>query len=96
LERVDDCHYGKNCRCRAGNHCREPLHGKEIFAVRGKQDARQRRTARQRFLEAHGNEQPHGILFSGARQRSFARQSLRSTHGKEKHHGKDPAHRTAK
>jgi hypothetical protein len=29
-------HYGKNRRCRAANHCREALHGKDIFSVRSK------------------------------------------------------------
>jgi hypothetical protein len=89
-------HYGKNCRCCARNHCREPLHSKEIFAVRTNKHARQRQITRQLFRAAHSKEQLHGILRSGARQRSSARQSLSSTHDKETHHGKDPAHRTAK
>lgn len=83
-------HYGKNCRCRTGNHCREPLHGKDFFAVRSKKNARQSQAGRQRFSTAHGNKQPHGIFSSDARQ------SLSSTHGKEMYHGKDPGRRTAK
>jgi hypothetical protein len=30
----DSTHYGKKGYCRPANLCREPLHGKDIFAVR--------------------------------------------------------------
>ena len=43
-------HYGKNRRCRASNLCRAPSHGKETFAVRLKEDARQRARRMAKFL----------------------------------------------
>jgi hypothetical protein len=53
-------HYGKKWHCLAANHCRAPLHGKDIFPVRSKQHARQRNSAWQRLKVAHDNETLHG------------------------------------
>lgn len=53
-------HYGKNMSCRAANHCRAPMHGKNFFDVRSKQHARQRKYARQRLNGAHNKENMHG------------------------------------
>jgi hypothetical protein len=81
---VDNPHYGKIRRCRATYQCREPPHGKEIIAVRSKQHARQRLSARQNLRAAHGNEGKHGKDRSGARQRISSRQSTKKAHGKER------------
>jgi hypothetical protein len=69
--------YGKKRHCHAANLCRALLHGKDIFAVRSKQHARQGLSA------AHGNKSTHGKVSSGARQRIYARQSLNKAHHKE-------------
>jgi hypothetical protein len=76
-------HYGKIRRCRAAYHCRAPLHGKDFFAVRSKQNARQRHYSRKSLGAAHGNEPNHGNDRLGARQRNFSRQSPKKAHGKE-------------
>ena len=63
-----------------------PLHGNDAFAVptvRGTEDARQSRGARQSRRKAHGKEDHTAMEQKGARQRNHARQRERKAHGKE-------------
>jgi hypothetical protein len=81
-------HYRKNGSCRAAQLCRAPLHGKDGFAVRPDNNARQRKRARQTRLRTHGKETPTTKRNSNAQQRQAAWQRAKLAHGKESCHGK--------